>query len=137
MKPADYRLVRSKISTGISIGIKRQVLSKKEDDQTFSYWLYGERKMKKQFPILIHRSIPCLICSSNQEKNKEFSLLTVNESLFQHCLFIFNHQQLSILYSLLENDYQSYQDQIQQEYLQYQNILIQILKQKLMMKIFL
>jgi len=129
MQAADYRLVRSHITAGIMIGNKQSVLSKTVDDY-FSLWLYGQRKSTKQISVYLSRSIPCLICSEETPKQSDVSLLTVDFHLFLQCLPLFNNEQLSILYSLLDDDRHVYENAIRQQYEDYKQILIQNLKEK-------
>lgn len=130
MEPADYRLVRSQITTGIMIAIKRPVLQPSPDHR-FSYWLYGERKFEQTIPVEIPRPTPCLVCSYKNEKTVDFSLLTVDESVFQHCLTMLTDEELFILNSLLDDDRHIYQVMIQEQYQNYKRALIEMLKQKL------
>ncbi|CAF1091263.1 unnamed protein product [Rotaria sp. Silwood1] len=130
MQAADYRLVRSHITTGIMMGIKQSVVPK-TIDHYFSYWLYGERKSTKQILVNIPRSIPCLVCSQENCQYDDISLLNVDLNSFLQCLPLFNNEQLAILYSLLDDDRQVYEDTIRQQYAQYQQILIKQLKEKL------
>jgi hypothetical protein len=129
MQPADYRLVRSHIKTGIMIPIKRDVFPK-TIDHYFSYWLYGQRKSTEQISVNLPRSMPCLVCSDEIIKSEDFSLLTVDINLFLRCLPLLNHQQLSILNSLLDGDQQLYQDAIRHQYHHYKQTLIKNLKRK-------
>jgi hypothetical protein len=122
MQPADYRLVRSQINNGIMIAIKRNVFPK-TIDHYFSYWLYGQRKS-----IQLPRSISY---SDDQIKSEDFSLLTVDINLFLRCLPLLDKQQLSILYSLLDDDQQTYQYVIRQQYQDYKQRLEDILKRKI------
>jgi hypothetical protein len=129
MQPADYRLVRSHIKEGIMMAIKRNVFPK-TIDHYFSYWLYGQRKSTEQISVQLPRSMPCLVCSDDQVKSEDFSLLTVDINLFLRCLPLLDHQQLSILYSLLDEDQQSYQYAIRQQYYDYKQRLEEILTRK-------
>jgi hypothetical protein len=129
MQPADYRLVRSHIKEGIMMAIKRNVFPK-TIDHYFSYWLYGQRKSTEQISVQLPRSMPCLVCSDDQVKLEDFSLLTVDINLFLRCLPLLDHQQLSILYSLLDEDQQSYQYAIRQQYYDYKQRLEEILTRK-------
>ncbi|UJR23996.1 hypothetical protein I4U23_026962 [Adineta vaga] len=121
MQAADYRLVRSQITAGMMRGIKYSVLPKTVDHY-FSYWLYGERKSTKQFLVNLPQSTSCLICSKTED---EISLLNVDLYSFLHCLSLFNHEQLSILYSLLNDDRLVYENAIRQQYENYRRILIE------------
>ncbi|CAF1121426.1 unnamed protein product [Adineta steineri] len=127
MQAADYRLVRSQITTGIMRGIKQSVRPQVVDIY-FSYWLYGERKSIEQIPVNLSQSISCHICS---QENNDFSLLNIDLNLFLRCLPLFNNEQLSIIYSLLDDDQQIYRNAIRQQYENYKQILIQNLKAKL------
>ncbi len=129
MQPADYRLVRSHIKTGIMMSIKRNVFPKTMDNY-FSYWLYGQRKSTEQISVNLPRSMPCLVCSDDRIKSDDFSLLNVDMNLFLRCLPLLDNQQLSILYSLLDDDQQSYQYAIRQQYQDYKQRLLDILKRK-------
>ncbi|CAF1100467.1 unnamed protein product [Rotaria sordida] len=129
MQPADYRLVRSHIEAGIMMAIKRHVFPKTLDDY-FSYWLYGQRKSTEQIPVNLSRSIPCLVCSNNNANCEDFSLLTVDMNSFLQCLPLLNTEELSILYSLLDGDQKVYQHAIRQQYQDYKQQLIEILKRK-------
>ncbi|CAF1268132.1 unnamed protein product [Rotaria sp. Silwood1] len=129
MQPADYRLVRSHIKAGIMMAIKRQVFPKTLD-YYFSYWLYGQRKSTEQIPVNLSRSGPCLVCSNNNVKCENFSLLTVDINSFLRCLPLLDNEQLSILYSLLDIDQQSYQSAIRKQYQDYKQQLIEILQRK-------
>jgi hypothetical protein len=129
MQPADYRLVRSHIKTGIMMSIKRNVFPKTMDNY-FSYWLYGQRKSTEQISVDLPRSMPCLVCSYDNINCQEFSLLTIDMNLFLRFLPLLNNQQLSILYSLLDDDQQLYQYTIREQYQNYKQRLIQILKRK-------
>jgi hypothetical protein len=129
MEPADYRLVCSHFKTGIMMSTKRNVFPK-TIDHYFSSWLYGERKSTEQISVNLPRSMPCLICSDNNVKSQEFSLLTVDMNLFLRCLLLLDNQQLSILYSLLDDDRKFYQYAIRQQYQHYKQSLLQILKRK-------
>ncbi|CAF3826863.1 unnamed protein product [Adineta steineri] len=110
MQAADYRLVRSQITTGIMRGIKQSVRPQVVDIY-FSYWLYGERKSIEQIPVNLSQSISCHICS---QENDDFSLLNIDLNLFLRCLPLFNNEQLSIIYSLLDDDQQIYRNAIRQ-----------------------
>jgi hypothetical protein len=129
MQPADYRLVRSQIKDGIMMAIKRNVFPK-TIDHFFSYWLYGQRKSTEQISAQLPRSMPCLVCSDDRIKSDDFSLLNVDMNLFLRCLPLLDNQQLSILYSLLDDDQQSYQYAIRQQYQDYKQRLLDILKRK-------
>jgi len=130
MQPADYRLVRSHVKPGIMMAIKRHVFPK-TIDHYFSYWLYGQRKSIEQISVNLPRSISCLVCSDDDYiKSHHFSLLTVDMNLFLRCLPLLNNEQLSILYSLLDDDQQSYQYAIRQQYQDYKQRLIEILNRK-------
>jgi hypothetical protein len=129
MQAADYRLVRSCLNAGIMLGIKQSVLPKIVDDY-FSSWLYGQRKSIKQIPVYLSRSIPCLVCSQQISKQSDVSLLTVDLHLFLQCLPLFNNEQLSIIYSLLDDDRHVYEKAIRQQYEDYKWILIQNLNRK-------
>jgi hypothetical protein len=129
MQAADYRLVRSCLNAGIMLGIKQSVLPKIVDDY-FSSWLYGQRKSIEQIPVYLSRSIPCLVCSQQIPKQSDVSLLTVDLHLFLQCLPLFNNEQLSIIYSLLDDDRHVYQNAIRQQYEDYKWILIQNLNRK-------
>ena len=122
MQPADYRLVRSHIQAGIMMAIKRDVYPKTVDCH-FSSWLYGQKKSTEQIPVNLSRSMPCLICSNDYFKHEDFSLLNVDMNSFLRCLPLLNHQQLSILYSLLDDDQQSYQYAVRQQYHHYKQLL--------------
>lgn len=129
MEPADYRLVRSQITAGIMIPIKRQVFPQ-QIDHSFSYWLYGERKSIEKIPVNLFRSNSCEICQKDSYR-EDFSLLNVDFHLFQHSLPLFNLDQLTNLNSLLDEDRKSYQLAIQQQYQSYRRILtIQLYKFK-------
>ncbi|CAF2441908.1 unnamed protein product [Rotaria sp. Silwood2] len=130
MQAADYRLVRSHINAGIMIGIKQSVIPK-TIDYYFSYWLYGQRKSTKQILVNIPRSIPCLICSQENSQHDDVSLLNVNLDSFIQCLPLFNNDKLELLYSLLDDDRQVYENAIRQQYGEYKQILIKQLKEKL------
>jgi hypothetical protein len=129
MQPADYRLVRSHIKPGIMMAIKRNVFPK-TIDHYFSYWLYGQRKSIEQIPFNLPGSSSCLVCSDDNITSEDFSLLTVDMNLFLRCLPLLNNEQLSILYSLLDDDQQSYQYAIRQQYQDYKQRLIEILSRK-------
>lgn len=129
MQPADYRLVRSRIDLGIMRPIKRNVFPK-TIDHYFSYWLYGQNKSTEEISVNLSRSTPCLVCSNENIKSEEFSLLNIDLDLFLRCLPLLNNQQLSILYSLLEDDQQLYLFIIQQQYLNYKQRLIENFKRK-------
>lgn len=129
MQPADYRLVRSHIKAGIMMATKRNVFPK-VIDHYFSYWLYGQRKSIEQIPVDIPGSMSCLVCSNDKIKSEDFSLLTVDINVFLRCLPLLNNEQLSILYSLLNDDQQSYQYAIRQQYQDYRQQLIEILRKK-------
>lgn len=129
MQPADYRLVRSRINVGIMLGIKQSVLPKTIDNY-FSSWLYGQRKSIEQIPVDLPGSVPCLVCSEETPKQSDVSLLTVDLHLFLQCLPLFNNEQLSILYSLLDDDRHVYENAIRQQYEDYKRILIQNLNKK-------
>jgi hypothetical protein len=130
MQTADYRLVRSHINAGIMMGIKQSVLPKTVDHY-FSSWLYGQQKSTEQIPVGLYRSMPCLVCSEENPKYDDVSLLNVDLNSFIPCLPLFNNEQLSILYSLLDDDRQVYEHAIRQQYGDYKRILIQNLKEKL------
>ncbi|CAF3411860.1 unnamed protein product [Rotaria sp. Silwood2] len=130
MQPADYRLVLSHITAGIMMGIKQSVVPK-TIDYYFSYWLYGQRKTTKQILVHIPRSIPCLVCSQENRQHDDVSLLNVDLNSFIQCLSLFNNKELAILYSLLDDDRQVYDNVIRQQYGQYKQILIKQLKEKL------
>ncbi|UJR24784.1 hypothetical protein I4U23_006159 [Adineta vaga] len=125
MKAADYRLVRSHIQYGIMMAIKRTVFPR-TIEHYFSSWLYGEKKSIEQISIDLPRSIPCLVCSHENISNEEFSLLTVDMNLFLRCLSMLNNEQLSILYSLLYEDEQSYENVIREQYRNYKQYLLEI-----------
>ncbi|CAF1159276.1 unnamed protein product [Adineta steineri] len=130
MQPADYRLVRSQIQAGVMIPIKRTIYPK-TIDHFFSYWLYGQKKSIEQIPVNLPRSMPCLVCSDNNNtKYEDFSLLTVDINLFLRCLPLLNNEQLSILYTLLNDDQQSYQYAIRQQYQNYKQRLLTILNRQ-------
>jgi hypothetical protein len=129
MQPADYRLVRTHIKDGIMMSIKRNIFPK-TIDHYFSYWLYRQRQSTEQISVNKPRSMPCLVCSDENIKSEDFSLLTVDINLFLRCLPLLDNQQLSILYSLLNDDQQLYQYAIRQQYHDYKQQLIQILKKK-------
>jgi hypothetical protein len=129
MQSADYRLVRSHITTGIMISVKRNVFPK-SIDHYFSYWLYGQGKLTEQIPANLPLNQSCLVCSHENKKCEDFSLITVDINLFLRCLPLLNNEQLSILYSLIDDDRQLYQNLIRQQYQNYKQILRQILKQK-------
>ena len=129
MQPADYRLVRSQIKVGTMMAIRRSVFPK-IIDHFFSYWLYGQRKSIEQIPVHFPGSMSCLVCSDESIKFQDFSLLTVDMNLFLRCLLLLNNEQLSILYSLLNDDQQTYRYAIQQQYQDYKQRLRQILKTK-------
>ncbi|CAF2867777.1 unnamed protein product [Rotaria sp. Silwood2] len=129
MQAADYRLVRSHINAGIMIGIKQSVVPK-TIDYYFSYWLYGQRKSTKKILVNIPRSIPCLICSQENSQHDDVSLLNVNLDSFIQCLPLFNNDKLALLYSLLDDDRQVYENAIRQQYGEYKQILIKQLKEK-------
>lgn len=64
--------------------------------------------------------MPCRIYTQKNFKFVErISLLTVNLNLFLHCLVLFNNEQLAILYLLLDDDRQVYQNTIRQQYAGY------------------
>jgi hypothetical protein len=129
MQPADYRLVRSHIKAGIMMANKRNVFPK-TIDHYFSYWLYGKRKSIEQISVNLPRSMPCLVCSDENIKSEDFSLLTVDINEFLRCLSSLNDQQLSVLYLLLNGDQQVYQYAIREQYQTYKQRLIQLLKKK-------
>ena len=129
MQAADYRLVRSQITGGIMIPTKRDVFPG-VIDKYFSSWLYGEQKTSEQIAVSLPRSDPCFICDDHQRQKNQFSLLTVDLRLFQRSLPLFNTEQLSILYSLLDDDRQSYQYLIRQQYLNYRQQLIELYQLK-------
>lgn len=131
MQPADYRLVRSNITAGIMIPIKREVFPR-EMDHSFSFWLYGEKKSMQHISVPLLRSNPCEICDENhhQQSHAHFSLLNVDLHLFQRSLPLFNFNQLSTLYTLLDEDRKSYQSAIEQQYQSYRQILIQLWRMK-------
>jgi hypothetical protein len=129
MQAADYRLVRSHITVGIMMGIKQSVLPKTVD-YYFSYWLYGQRKSTEQILVNLPRSMPCLVCSQENSKYDDVSLLNVDFNSFLQCLPFFHNEKLSILYSLLDDDRHVYQNAIRQQYEDYKQILIQNLKEK-------
>jgi hypothetical protein len=130
MHTADYRLVRSHITTGIMMGIKQSVLPKTVD-YYFSYWLYGQRKSTEQIFVNLSRSMPCLVCSQENPKHHDGSLLTVDFNSFLQCLPLFDNEQLSILDSLLDTDRYVYQNAIRQQYEDYKQILQKNLRKKL------
>jgi hypothetical protein len=130
MQPTDYRLVRSHITTGIMLGIKQSVLPKTVDHY-FSYWLYGQRKSTEQISVSLPRLMPCLVCSQENSQHDDVSLLNVDFNSFVQCLPLFDNEQLSILYSLLDDDRQVYQNAIRQQYEDYKQILIRNLTRKL------
>ncbi|CAF3406120.1 unnamed protein product [Rotaria socialis] len=129
MQPADYRLVRSRIEAGIMMPIKRHAFPN-TIDVYFSSWLYGQRKSTEQIPVNLCRFGPCLICSNGNLKCEEFSLLTVDLNSFLQCLPCLNNDELSILYSLLDGDQQSYQYAIRQQYQDYKQLLLGVLSRK-------
>lgn len=129
MQAADYRLVRSHITAGIMMSIKHSILPKTVDHY-FSCWLYGQRKSLEQFSVNLPRSMPCLVCSQENAEHDDVSLLNVDLNSFIQCLPLFNNEQLSILYSLLDDDRQVYENAIQQQYEDYKQILIQNLNEK-------
>jgi hypothetical protein len=129
METADYRLVRSHINAGIMMGIKQSVLPKTVD-QYFSYWLYGQRKSTEQIPVRLCRSMPCLVCSEENSKDDDVSLLNLDLNSFVPCLPLFNNEKLSILYSLLDGDRQVYECAIREQYEDYKQILFQHLRRK-------
>jgi hypothetical protein len=100
-------------------------------DGYFSSWLYGQQKSTEQIPVGLYRSMPCLVCSEENPKYDDVSLLNVDLNSFIPCLPLFNNEQLSILYSLLDDDRQVYEHAIRQQYGDYKRILIQNLKEKL------
>jgi hypothetical protein len=130
MQAADYRLVRSHITSGIMIGIKQSVVPKTIDEY-FSYWLYGQRKSIEEIPVSLPRLMPCLVCSHENTKYDDVSLLNVKFHLFVQCLPLFDNEQLTILYSLLDDDRQVYENAIRQQYGNYKQILIKQLRTKL------
>ena len=130
MQAADYRLVRSHLTVGMMIGIKQSVLPKTVDEY-FSSWLYGQRKSTEYIPIHLSRSTPCLVCSQEKCKQSDVSLLMVDFHLFLQCLPLFNSEQLSILYSLLDDDRHVYENAVRQQYEDYKQRLIRNLKEKL------
>lgn len=130
MQAADYRLVRSHITAGIMMGIKHSVLPKTVDHY-FSYWLYGKRRSTKQILVNLPRPMPCLVCSKEYIQHEDISLLTVDFYLFIQCLPLFNSEQLAIVYSLLDDDRQFYENTIRQQYGSYKHLLIQLLRKKL------
>ncbi|CAF1236941.1 unnamed protein product [Adineta ricciae] len=131
MQATDYRLVRTKITPGIMFGIKHSVLPKAVDHY-FSYWLYGQRKSTKQFLVDLPCSTPCLACSGESpQREVDISLLNVDFDSFLHCLPLFNQAQLSLLYSLLDDDRLVYENTIRQQYDNYKQILLENLQNKL------
>ncbi|CAF3061167.1 unnamed protein product [Rotaria socialis] len=127
MQAADYRLVRSHITAGIMMGIKQSVFPKTVDDY-FSYWLYGQRKSTKQILINVPGSIPCLVCSKENSQYQDICLLTIDLNSFLQYLPLFNSEQLTTLYSLLDGDRQFYEYAIRQQYKDYKQMLIQQLE---------
>ncbi|CAF1460245.1 unnamed protein product [Rotaria magnacalcarata] len=127
MQAADYRLVRSHITAGIMIGIKQSVFPKTVDDY-FSHWLYGQRKSTKQILINVPGSIPCLVCSKENSQCQDICLLTIDFNSFLQYLPLFNNEQLTTLYSLLDGDRQFYEYAIRQQYKDYKQMLIQQLE---------
>lgn len=131
MQATDYRLVRTQITPGIMFGIKHSVLPKSVDHY-FSYWLYGQRKSTKQFLVDLPRATPCLACSEeSSQREVDISLLNVDFNSFFHCLPLFNQEQLSLLYSLLDDDRLVYENTIRQQYDNYKQILLENLQNKL------
>jgi len=130
MQPADYRLVRSHINVGIMMGIKQSVLPKTVD-YYFSYWLYGQRKSTKQILVNLPQSMPCLVCSPENPKQYDFSLLILDLNSFLKCLPVFPNEKLSTIYSLLDEDRYVYENAIRQQYEDYKQILQKNLRKKL------
>ena len=127
MEAADYRLVRSEISAGIMLPIKRHVVPSRPD-HSFSYWLYGERKSIDALPANLMRSNPCHICQRDFPP-EDFSLLNVDLRLVERSLPLFDLGQLITLYSLLNDDRQAFQSAIRQQYHSYrQSLLVQLRK---------
>ena len=126
MQRADYRLVRSKLSNGIMMAIKQSVFPNKVEE-LFSSWLYGQEKSIEQIPVQLSRSIPCLICSNEQS---DLSLINVETNLFNQSLILFNNEQLSILFALLEDDRIVFENAIRQQYQDYKQILCKVLEKK-------
>lgn len=135
MQRADYRLVRSKLDNGIMMAIKQSVYPKKVEE-LFSSWLYGHEKWIEEIPVELSRSIPCLICSNEYSKQSDLSLINVETNLFNQSLILFNNEQLSILFSLLEDDRIVFENAIRQQYHDYKQILCKVLKKKTSLKCF-
>ena len=117
MQPADYRLVRSQITAGTMMPIKRSVVPR-TIDQYFSSWLYGERKSTVEIPVHLSRQ---------DRPDEDFSLLTVDVRLFGQCLPTFSEEQLFILHSLLDGDRQIFERTIREQYRHYREMLIHFL----------
>ena len=129
MQPADYRLVRSRVAAGIMIPIKRNV-GPRATDQEFSCWLYGQRKLSEDMYIALPRSVSCLLCSHDKGRPEELSLLNVDPTYFLRCLPALDTEQLLDLYSLLDEDRQSYENAIRQQYQSYKQTCMELRQQK-------
>ena len=136
MQRADYRLVRSRLTVGVMMGMKQSVFPK-TIDHLFSSWLYGQRKSIEQIPVDLSRSAPCLVCSNNDPQQSDLSLINVDFNLFIQSLPLFNREQLSTLDSLLSDDRHVYENAIRQQYQLYKQMLLRILKDKLAQRYYL
>jgi hypothetical protein len=67
--------------------------------------------------------MPCLVCSQENSEYDNVSLLNVDLKSFLQCLPLFDKEQLSILYLLLDDDRQVYENTIRQKYEAYKKIL--------------
>jgi hypothetical protein len=105
------------------MNIKQSVIPKTVD-QYFSFWFYEQRKSIEQFSITLPRSMPCLVCSQENSQYDNVSLLNVDLKSFLQCLPLFDKEQLSILYLLLDDDRQVYENTIRQKYEDYKQIFI-------------
>lgn len=129
MQRADYRLVRSGISGGIMMAMKQSVCPNKVK-HLFSSWLYGQEKSIEQIPVQIVRSTPCLVCANEYSKQSDLSLINVDINLFNQSLMVFNHEQLAILFVLLDDDRCVYEKTIRQQYGDYKQMLNNVLNNK-------
>jgi hypothetical protein len=68
--------------------------------------------------------MPCLVCSQENSEYDNVSLLNVDSKSFHQCLPLFDKEQLSILYLLLDDDRQVYENTFRQKYEDYKQILI-------------
>jgi hypothetical protein len=125
MQPADYRLVRCRVTAGVMMPIKRQVVPK-TTDESFSLWLYGQRKSAERISADLFRATPCLVCSQGDENNDEFSLFTVDPVVLDRYLPLLSVEQLSIVYSLLVEDWLSYRTALRLHYQHYKRQLIRL-----------